>query len=242
MTAAAEALRLARRLTALPEPAMRQRVLVEYLQQVDLTEAVQVIHAIYTKGRQGGPPYDIALLTIAATLSSDVLGYETESRLYLAAKEAGRTEVSRLMLSSQEGARDEARVDEDLELTLGHRKWMARSRDRDVLLRLMRFPEADVIRNLLENPRIIERDVVLLAARRPAKVEVQQTIFASRKWIARYAVKRALVLNPYTPTDLGLRLVSLLKQQDLRLLQTSPSVPAPLREAAAQLLERHSDR
>jgi hypothetical protein len=240
MTAAAAALHLARRLTALPEPEMRQRVLIEYLEGNDLAEAVQVIHEIYSKGRQGGPPYDIALLTIAATLSGGVLGYELESQIYLAAKAAELTTVSRLMLSDQENARDEARVDEDLELTLGHRKWMARSTDRNVLQRLMRFPEAEVIRNLLENPRITEKDVVFLAARRPAKVEVQQTIFNSRKWLARYAVKRALILNPYTPTDLGLRLVSFLKQQDLRMLHSSPAVPTPLREAAAQLLERDS--
>jgi len=238
MTAAAAALQLARRLTALPEPKMRQQILREYLQRVEIEEAVQVIHEIYTKGRQGGPPFDIALLTLAATLSGGVLDYELETRLYLAAKEAGLASVSRLLLSGQAIGREDLRTDENLELTLGHRKFMARSHNRLVLERLMRFPEPDVICNLLENPRITEQDVVLIAAKRPAKAEVQQVVFRSRRWIARYAVKRTLVLNPYTPTDLSLRLVSFLRRQDLQLLCTSPSVPEPLRVAAAQLLER----
>lgn len=238
MTAAAAALQLARKLTALPEPAMRLPILLEHLRRTEVEEVVQVIHEIYTRGRQGGPPFDIALLTIAAALSGGDLDYELQTRLYLAAKQAGLVSVARLLLSGKVADREDVRTDEALELTLGHRKAMARSHNREVLARLMRFPEPDVIRNLLENPRITEQDVVLLAARRPARSEVQQEIFRAPRWIARYAVKRALVLNPFTPTDLGLRLLSFLRRQDLRLLCDSPAVPAALREAAAQLLER----
>jgi hypothetical protein len=106
----------------------------------------------------------------------------------------------------------------------------------------MRFPEPEVIRNLLENPKVTERDVVALAAKRPARPAVQREIFTSRRWIARYAVKRALILNPYTPTDVSLRMLSFLKRQDLRLIETSPSMPESLRVAAGQLLEKEEEK
>lgn len=236
MTAKAAALRIARKLTALPEPAMRQQVLIEFLDRSVPGEAVEVFHEIYINGVKGGPPFNIALLTLAKTLSSGVLSYELQAQLYAEAREGGFSSLAQLFYTGQE-EREPSRVDEDQELTLGHRKWMARTGEREVLERLMRFPEPEVIRNLLVNPKVTERDVVALVAKRPAKPAVQREIFAARKWIARYAVKRALVLNPYTPTDISLRLLSFLQRQDLRLIETSPSMPKPLRVAASQLTE-----
>jgi hypothetical protein len=235
MTAKAEALRIARKLTALPEPAMRQRVLIEFLEHAVPGEAVEVFHEIYINGVKGGPPFNIALLTLAKTLSSGVLDYEQQARLYAEAKEGGFNSLAQLFYTGREEP-EPTRVDEDQELTLGHRKWMARTGKREVLERLMRFPEPEVIRNLLVNPMVTERDVVTLAAKRPAKPAVQREIFAARKWIARYAVKRALILNPYTPTDVSLRMLSFLKRQDLHLIETSPSMPQALRDAASQLM------
>ena len=96
------------------------------------------------------------------------------------------------------------------ELTLGERKSAARGRRRELLDRLLRDPDESVLTILLGNPRITEADVVRLAARRPTTAAAQRTILRSERFIARYNVKRALVFNPYTPTDLAARLVVLL--------------------------------
>jgi hypothetical protein len=236
------ALQLARRLAALPETQMRERVLVEYLGQVTLQQAVQVLDEIYRFGRQGGPPFNVALLAVASALSGGLLDYEILSQLYETAKQEGLATLTQLFLSSQESDREVRRKDEQFELTLGHRKWMARSPKRQVLERLLQNPEAEVIHNLLKNPRLTEQDVVLLAARRPALPDVQQEIFSSRRWLARYAVKRALVLNPYTPTELSLRLLGFITTRDQMLIKTSPTLPEPLREAAERLLEDSGTR
>jgi hypothetical protein len=48
-------------------------------------------------------------------------------------------------------------------------------------------------------------------------------------------VKRSLILNPSTPTELSVRLLGFLNGSDLRLVHSSPTLPAPVREAAGRL-------
>ena len=233
------ALALARRLAALPEAAMREQVLVEYLLAVAADESVPVLAELHAFGARGGPPFNVALLALAGALGRGMLAYDLRAKLYAAAKAAGLESLLELFLSSRadrSGAAEERRVP-DRELTLGHRKSMARSRDRETLHKLLRDPEPEVIPILLRNPRLTESEVVALAARRPTSAELQWCVFGSRRWIPRYRVKRALVLNPYTPTDLSLRLLALLNAADLRLVRESPGLPLPLRQAASRLLD-----
>jgi hypothetical protein len=236
MTPSPQAVELARRLAALPEAGMRERVLAEYLDRTAAPEAAQVLSEVHGIARKEGPPFNVALLTLVGLLSRSLLHYELQARLYTAAKEAGFEALLQLFLSSKSGGtEEERRAEVRRELTLGHRKWMARSSRREVVEPLLRDPEPEVVPILLQNPRIVERDVVLLAARRPAKAEVLWEIFAARKWIARYAVKRSLILNPSTPTELSVRLLGFLNGSDLRLVHSSPTLPAPVREAAGRL-------
>jgi hypothetical protein len=241
MTPSPEATQLARKLVALPDPLMRERVLAEYLEQTAPAPAVAVLDEILVLGRRGGPPFNVGLLALAGLLSQELLGYERLATLYAAAKADGREALMQLFLSSREEEEHAARETEpDRELTLGHRKWMARSTQREVFEKLLRDPEPDVVSILLQNPRLIERDVVRLAARRPTTAVLQWQIFAARRWIARYNVKRALVLNPDTPTELAIRLMGFLNARDLRLVRTSPTLAEAVREAATRLAERSS--
>jgi hypothetical protein len=238
MTPSSSARDLARRLSALPESVMREQVLLEYLLTTDPGEAVPVLAEVHALGSRGGPPFNLALLAFVGVLGRELLSYERRASLYAVAKEAGLLSLLPLFLSPRE---EQAAVAErghpDRDLTLGHRKTMARSRDRDQLLRLMRDPEPEVIPLVLRNPRLTERDVVALAARRPTTAELQHCVFESRRWIVRYAVKRTLVLNPCTPTDLGLRLLGFLSTPDLREVCSSSSLALTLREAARRLLD-----
>jgi hypothetical protein len=216
---------------------MREQVLLEHLLATDSEAAVPVLGEIHALGAHGGPPFNLALLALAGVLGRELLAYEPRARLYSAAKEAGLVNLLDLFLSSRDEPLPGAeRTAPDRELTLGHRKTMARSRDRETLQKLLRDPEPEVVPIVLRNPRLVERDVVALAARRPTSGELQWCVFGSRRWIARYAVKRSLILNPYTPTDLGLRLLAFLNTADLRLVQSSPGLPLPLRQAASRLL------
>lgn len=233
-------LELARRLSALAEPALREQVLLEYLLANEPVRTVPVLAELYTYGTRGGPPFNVGLLALVGVLGHDQLSYERRASLYAAAREAGLTALQELFLSSRPASSTVAAsspASPDRMLTLGHRKWLARSSDRDTMEKLLRDPEPEVIPILLRNPRLTEREVVALAARRPTTAELQWCVFEARRWITRYAVKRALVLNPYTPTDLALRLLAFLNRVDLRLVRDSPGLPLPLRQAASRLAD-----
>lgn len=238
--------RLARKLASLPEPAMRSFALGDALRAVAPADAVRLLESLVRGARRyPGPPWSTALQALAAALEDRALvTYDVRSALYLAAKEAGLPEVARLFFAA--GARPEGEPEEpDPEqpvtprgkpLTLGERKSLARGGRRELLQGLMRDPDAAVIRVLLENPRLTERDVVLIAARRPVRGDVLKAVFASR-WSARYHVRRALVMNPYTPSDIAVRLVTTLVVPDLAAVAADANLSAAVRSQARELLE-----
>jgi hypothetical protein len=123
-------------------------------------------------------------------------------------------------------------------LSLGERKSLARRRDRNVLARALRDPHPDVVRILLDNPALIEIDVVRLCARRPVQPEVLALVFAHERWIVRYRIRLALVLNPHTPESIAVQLLPHLTPSDLRAVAQSGDISARVRDACAAPTER----
>ena len=70
-------------------------------------------------------------------------------------------------------------------LTLGERKALARRPTRKAMEKLFADPHPVVIRTLLANPKVIEADVIRLAARRPNQPEVLAEIARSPRWAHR---------------------------------------------------------
>jgi hypothetical protein len=123
------------------------------------------------------------------------------------------------------------------DIPLGRRKAMARLGDMDGLARLLRDNDTSVIGNLLANPRLTEREVVSLVARRPNSAAILTMVASNRRWIPRYAVKKALVWNPETPARIALTLLKYLVRSDLREICRSSATGATVRRAARGLLE-----
>ena len=231
---------LARKLAALPELAMRAHVLGEYIRGGAADEVVRVLATIHSRGRAGGPPFDVSMLALAAVLGDEAMEYDLRSRLYGEAKDQGFDDLARLFLSSRalEDDMDFSRMGPPRELTLGHRKWQARDTRREVLEKLLRSPEAEVMPNLLRNPRLTEPDVVALASRRPMDPAVLMCVFKSPRWITHYPVKRTLLFNPYTPSEVSLRLLSFMIRGDLKLAASLSALPEVVREAAASMANK----
>ncbi|WP_437288194.1 hypothetical protein [Sorangium sp. So ce406] len=123
-------------------------------------------------------------------------------------------------------------------LTLGERRALARRPTRAAFDALLRDPHPLVIRNLLGNPRLTEDDVVRLAARRPAIPEVVTEIARHPEWPQRSRVRMAIVQNPGAPPEIAVPMVRLLLRPELMQLVAAPDVPAVVRAAARELLER----
>jgi hypothetical protein len=122
-------------------------------------------------------------------------------------------------------------------LSLGERKALARRPTRKSLDKLLADPHPIVIRTLLANPKLIEDDVVRLAARRPGNPEVLAEI-ARSAWSHRVRVRMTLVLNPDSPVDLTIPLLALLVRTELREVAGAAFLGPSLRVAAHDLLAR----
>src|SRR5207253_10359864 len=57
--------------------------------------------------------------------------------------------------------------------------------------------------SLLVNQRVREDDLLLIAGSNRASAEKLLLLAADRKWSSRYALRRALVLNPLTPRSVA---------------------------------------
>jgi hypothetical protein len=232
---------LAARLRALPEVGMREAVLSEHLSVLRDEDAAALAGEIARRA-PSGKPYDVALLALAAVLDDAhpaALGYERRSAIYAIARTSGDHLLARLLLSSQAppvGTPERVAIPGRPELTLGERKTLARTRRRELIDRMLRDTDPTVLQILLQNPRVTELDAIRLAARRPTTPEAQRVVFRTARFAARYGVRRALVLNPFTPTDLAAQLVTLLQEPDLRVVERDVQLADTVRAAArAQL-------
>jgi hypothetical protein len=169
-------------------------------------------------------------------------------RLNVAAVLVERQEPSLARSLRQEGAEDgedALRVPDfgmGRPVTLGERKSLARRNDRELITRVLRDPHPDVMRILLGNPRLTEADVLRLCARRPVASDVLREVFCNARWIVRYPIKVALTLNPYTPLDIGLQLIPLLHEQDLKRVLEAADLAPELQAACRQRPARDRDR
>ncbi len=213
---------------------MREAIVAETLAAATAEDAVALLHELL----HAREPDPVALDSVTAALAGR-LTYDLRATLYAAAKDANLPEVARLFFTT---STDEPPPEPEQPLsgagralTLGERKSLARAHRREVLVRLLRDPDAAVIKNLLLNPRLTERDVLTVASRRPVRGDVLRVVAASR-WITRYHVRRALVMNPHTPAELAIRLLGALVEADLRAVAFDANLAVAVRDQARVLL------
>jgi hypothetical protein len=202
---------------------MQVVVLRKEILSLSPADAVALMQALVRAGK--------AVVALARAL--DELPYERRAQLYASAKEADVLEVASLLFEVP--LPEPLPIEDRRTLTLGQRKSLARGSRREVLSRLLADPDASVIAILLSNPRLTERDVVAVAARRPVRADVIRAVFASR-WVERYAVKQSIIHNPHAPLDVALRLLTGLAHADLRRVATDPNVGEALRQQARRLM------
>jgi len=126
-------------------------------------------------------------------------------------------------------------------VSLGLRKAYARGRDRFKLDRLRFDRNPTVIRNLLRNGRIVERDVVRVAALQPTNPDCIVEVYRSTRWISRYSVKKAIAFNPYTPVDISIAVMPHLVRQDLIDLSRAKVADEQVRVAAREMLRAREE-
>ncbi len=235
-------------LDSLPDDTMRQARLLETLLPMSDEDVVMFMDCMLSGALADRPRFRgvmNAFLNFQVVL--DAVDENRKRRWKKIARKEGHAAVLAILTGSPPRktyyAPRQLDVNEQMEdRTLGHRKSLARCYDRQVLDRLLYDKHPGVVRILLNNPRIVERDVVKLAALQPTKAEALLEVFRHPRWIRRYPVKKALVFNPYTPVPVVHGLLGYLREPDLVAVERARRLSSEVRERAAFLLAHKRSR
>ncbi len=121
-------------------------------------------------------------------------------------------------------------------LSVSERIQLALRGGREIRSILLRDPNKEVSLTVLQNPKITDTEVELIAKSRSISDEALRKITKRKEWMKNYNVLLALVNNPKTPSGVALPLVSELKTRDLGLLEKNRNVAEGIRATAKKLL------
>ena len=95
-----------------------------------------------------------------------------------------------------------------------------------------RIRHPHIVDILLDNPFVVERDIVAMAARRPTLARVIERVGLHLRWSLRYEVQRAVTLNPYSPTHVAVALLPFLRRNHLQETARDARLHDTVREAS----------
>ena len=232
---------LQRRVCALSEPRGQMDAAARCLFQMGSSLAAEVLNELHMGFRSDGGRE--AYMGVARLLMGEKeLPYHMKQPLYTVARNRGYLSVAYSILrppAHRKRGAGECMVPDppESDRTLGERKARARSRDRFILDRVVRDPDPTVVANVLQNPKLRERDVVRIAATRPVQSAVLLQLARHRKWMTARLVQVALVSNPFTPPFVALALLPLLDTREISRLASENNLHLLVREAAAYIHE-----
>jgi hypothetical protein len=228
---------LARRITSIVDAHIRTTYLRHILLAMPAPEVADLLIVTRAHAEARNPRHTTLLETLSLALADEsCASLRSSVAALLAARD--QPSLARSLCQERTQEQDDALRVPDFGMsrpvTLGERKSLARRHDRTWIARVIRDPHPQVMRILLQNPRLIESDVLRLCARRPVASDVLREVFQCARWIVRYPIKVALALNPYTPLDIALQLLPLLHDQDIKRLLDAADLPAELHAACRQ--------
>ncbi len=121
------------------------------------------------------------------------------------------------------------------EMTLGEKITSAK-RCSPALIKVLLFdPDPRVFSSLLVNQRLREEELVLLASSNRASPEHLRILANDRKWSYRYAIRKALVMNPVTPRSVAASQLRFLSRRDLRMIHGKAETSVYLRRCIERM-------
>ena len=97
-------------------------------------------------------------------------------------------------------------------------------------------------RFVMQNPRLTEEEVLMLAKDRNTDEEILRTIADSREWTKIYAIRASLVENARTPAGKALSLLTTLDERDITKLAKSKQVPSVISVQARRIIFQANER
>jgi len=123
-------------------------------------------------------------------------------------------------------------------LTLGERVTSARRCSPALVKVFLYDPHPRVFESLLVNKRLREDDLLALISGQRATREQLQMVAEDMRWSYRYAIRKALVLNPDTPRAAAASQLPHLSRRDLRSIHSNPATSTYVRRCIERLQPR----
>jgi hypothetical protein len=114
-------------------------------------------------------------------------------------------------------------------LTLGEKIATARRCSSALIKAFLFDPDPKVFASLLINQRVREDDLLVVANSSRATPEQLRMLGSDHKWSYRYAIRKALVLNPRTPRAVAAAQLRFLTLRDLRTILQRPDTSVYIR-------------
>jgi hypothetical protein len=237
--------RVQRVILGLPEVGLRIEWLRDYLTSVPYGRAAVELEEVCEASERSDPAARETVLALAL-LFARFGDHGFVSRLRDCAEREHLLALGRLLRRAPTPSRsvpppDEASVPDygvGRELTVGERRSLARMPSRTSFDKLLSDPHPLVIRQLLENPRLTEDDLVRIAARRPVRPEAVTALARSERWLKRPRVRLTILLNPGSPPDVAMPLLAACTRSELIEIVHGPDTSKVLRATARELLAR----
>jgi hypothetical protein len=228
-------------ISALPEERMRLALLCKTLSALAPEVSASLLDAIYDRDPEDKQAAIVRSLMVDDDAVHGLVGDAAYNSIYLAALRCGFTRVSRLFTEFEPHKKGVSGYEEEEfikmeRLTLGERRALSKSQLKKKLDMLLSDPDPVVIGNLLNNPRITEREVLKIASKRPNSARILKLLALHSKWSKRYDVARAVTLNPYTLPRVSIALVEKMLAQDLSAISDDRTLHPEVRDAAKNLL------
>ena len=236
-------LNLVERLQHVKDPRMRRRAFLEEISREPGAVSVEMLYWLgdLTRTRHGGAQ-DLFLDLLDEESVKAALSDEKIGEIWRLGRLKGYREMLEIFFYTtgiDNRLEEKPGLPPDIkDIPLGRRKSMARDGEIRTLERLLKDNDENVIKNLLTNPRLTEREVVSLVARRPNSAAVLSLVAGDRRWISRYSVRKALIYNPHTPINIAVPLVRYLFRPDLVELSRHSAANEVLKQAARKILEK----
>lgn len=234
-------------ISALPEERMRLALLCKTLSALAPFDAARLLDTVYNRDIEDKTAFIVRSLMVDDEAVHSQIGDAAYNSIYLAALKGGLTRISRLFTGFEPHKKGVSGYDEEEfikmeHLTLGERRALSKSQLKKNIDMLLSDPDPIVIGNLLNNPRITEREVLKIASKRPNSGRILKLIALHPKWSKRYEVAKAVALNPYTLPRISIALIEKMLTQDLSAISDDGTIHPEVRESAKDLLSERKKK
>lgn len=95
---------------------------------------------------------------------------------------------------------------------------------------------------VVRSPRLTDGEVLSVANNRALPDDVLRIIYTNREWLRSYPIKLALVKNPKVPLAIAMKLLSSLRESEVRELSRNRNVPNGVQVLAKKMMSKKSGK